>query len=55
MMDVALIPELCHEQFELDKLKRIVYNFRLFIYKYMFETRKRSCRKLGMLMLFDGF
>ena len=41
MMVVGLMPKLCHEYFEADKLKRIVYNFLLFIYKYIFETRTR--------------
>ena len=41
MMVVGLMPKLCHEHFDADKLKRTFYNFRLFIYKYMFETRTR--------------
>ena len=41
MMVVGLMPELCHEHFEDDKLKRIVYNFLLFIYKYIFKTMTR--------------
>ena len=56
MMVVGLMPKICHEHFEADKLKIIVYNFLLFIYKYIFETMTRyACRKLGMLILFDGF
>ena len=41
MMVVGLIPELCLEHLEADKLKIIVYNFLLFIYKYIFETMTR--------------
>jgi len=41
MMVVGLMPELCHEHFEADKLKITIYNFLLFIYKYIFETRTR--------------
>ena len=41
MMVVELILELCHVEFEDDKLKRTVYNFILFIYKYIFETRTK--------------
>ena len=41
MMDVGLIPELCHEHFEAAKLKRTIYDFIFFIYKYIYETRTR--------------
>ena len=32
MMVVGLMPELCHEHFEADKLKRTFYNFFVFLY-----------------------
>ena len=41
MMVVGLMPELCHRHFEADKLKIFVYNFILFIYKYIFEPMTR--------------
>ena len=41
MMVVGLVPELCHEHYEADKLKRTVYNFIFPIYKYIYETRTR--------------
>ena len=41
MMVVGSMLELYHEHFEADKLTRFVYNFLLFIYKYIFETMTR--------------